>query len=281
MRHMSRPEIDFAVLYSQCMNQKNKKGVKKRLRLAQAAILGAATRYEELGQTLTFFQFVQPIIPAGGATHDDLVNLYQSGLVRKKGAGRWAYDKLLASAHRGICPLCGQRAVGTLDHYLPKGEDWTLSITPDNLIPACRDCNWAKLEVRPQDQITQSFHPYFDPVDDTQWLCARVEHSESLSATFYVGETPAWTADRRFRADHHFRLFNLAKFYATQAAVELVNLKERLAKLHANGGAVGVRSHLVEEALSRRQAHVNSWQTALYYALAEDNAFCSGAFANV
>jgi hypothetical protein len=281
MRHIDRPDINLEVLYSQCANQKKNKVVRKRLHIAQPVILAAATHYGHLGQTVTFFEFTQPMMPKDAATHDDMVNLYESTFVRKDGAGRGAYNKILASAPLGICPLCGQRPAGTLDHYLPKGDYWTLAITPDNLIPACRDCNSAKSEACPHDEGTQPFHPYFDPADDGQWLFAQVEHADGLSVGFYVEEIPAWSPERRDRARHHFKLFDLAKLYATQAAVELVNAKYRLERLHAKGGANEVRSHLLEEALSRRQVHVNSWQTALYQALSEDEAFCAGDFAHV
>jgi hypothetical protein len=60
-----------------------------------------------------------------------------------------------------------------------------------------------------------------------------------------------------------------------------VNMKYRLVQLRAKGGAEVVRCHLREEALSRQRAHINSWQTALYQALSEDEAFCAGDFSQV
>ena len=63
-------------------------------------------------------------------------------MVRKNGPGRATYDLLKLSAKGGFCPLCGQRNVSTLDHYLPKESYPDLSILPINLVRACSDCNY-------------------------------------------------------------------------------------------------------------------------------------------
>jgi hypothetical protein len=278
MRQIARPPINLTQLYSQCVNQKQNANLRQRLVLSQPTIVQAAQQYEGLGLTMSIYQFAQPQMPVGGATSEEIGDLYVAGLVRKTGAGRWAYDQIMAAAPHGLCPLCAQRTVGTLDHYLPKELVWTLAITPANLIPACRDCNFEKHVSCPQDESSQSFHPYFDSTDDAQWLFASIERAGGLSVRFYVQDVPAWTPERRLRAHHHFGLFKLERLYATQAAVELVNMEHRLARLLAVGGPDAVRDHLREEALSRRNAHMNSWQTALYQVLSEDEEFCAGDF---
>lgn len=55
-------------------------------------------------------------------------------------------------------------------------------------------------------------------------------------------------------------------------------MKHRLQALAVEGGAEAVRAHLAEEASSRAAAFRNSWQTAMYSALASDEQFCAGRF---
>jgi hypothetical protein len=278
MRRIARPDINFSALYTQCIRRKHM-AVRARLIATQQAAVEAAQRYETLGSTMTLYQFAHPPVPDGGATKDDFEGLYTVSFAGKKGPGRRVYDKIKASAARGICPLCGQRPVGTLDHYLPQSSKWILAITPDNLVPACADCNLAKKVHVPLDEASQLFHPYFDPPDDSQWLFAEPERrAGGVSARFYVEAPPNWPPQRSQRAHNHFTLLGLGPLYATQAAEELVNMKYRLAGLFEDGGAAAVRAHLLEEAVSRRSNHTNSWQTALYDGLAQDVGFCSGDF---
>jgi len=281
MRRVPRQDIDLASLYLQCKDAKRSPAVRARLEISQAIVINAAQRYRTLGQSAQIFQFTQPQIPGNSATKRDMVSLYDSGLAKKAGVGRWAYDRIKTAAHLGICPLCGQRAVGTLDHYLPKESLWILAISPDNLIPSCSDCNFAKSRFCAQNAGEQPFHPYFDDADDSQWLFARLERANGLSVTFYVQDVGAWSPEKRERARNHFRIFRLNALYTTQAAEELVNIRTRLSTLHGVGGKEAVQSHLQEEAVSRRSNHLNSWQTALYAALAQDEQFCEGDFNDI
>jgi len=97
----------------------------------------------------------------------------------------------------------------------------------------------------------------------------------------FSGEHYRWSLEKRERARNHFRIFKLNALYTIQAADELVNIRTRLSKLHTAGGKAAVQSHLQEEALSRRSNHLNSWQTAFYAALAQDEQFCDGDFKDI
>jgi hypothetical protein len=120
----------------------------------------------------------------------------------------------------------------------------------------------------------QPFHPYFDPLGNNQWLFASVERNNGLWVRFYVDDRGEWHG----RAHRHFNLFNLGALYATNAANELVGIRHQLVRLYAEVGSEAVRSDLIDRAHSYREAHLNSWQTALYQALASDDEFCSGDF---
>src|SRR5262245_19880217 len=92
----------------------------------------------------------RPLVDGGDQRGvSEMVAVYDNRLVKKTAPGRRIYDKIFTSAPNDKCPLCGHRNVKTLDHYLPKALFPALTVTPINLIPACSDCNKAKLSTAP------------------------------------------------------------------------------------------------------------------------------------
>ena len=73
-----------------------------------------------------------------------MVRVYDGRMAAQGSPGRTIYDAIKLASPNGLCPLCGQRVVATLDHYLPKSRYAALAVNPANLIPACSDCNKAK-----------------------------------------------------------------------------------------------------------------------------------------
>jgi hypothetical protein len=187
----------------------------------------------------------------------------------------------MLSAPGGTCPYCGQLAVKVLDHNLSKRPHGVLSTVPQNLVPCCRDCNTEKLDRAYPDKGRQPLHPYFDNFDDEQWLAGLVRAQDGVVIEFYVSDPSSWDPERVKRTKYHFNLFKLSKLFTVLAATELVNVKQRLIELHASGGAEGVRLHLADEARSRAAAFVNSWQTAMYQAIAGHSDFCDGGFNSI
>ena len=169
--------------------------------------------------------------------------------------------------------------MSTLDHHLPKARYPALAVTPINLVPACADCNRAKTDSIAKTREEQSLHPYFDDVEDESWLEAEVVEGAPAALRFYVRPPDTWDELKIGRVRYHFRLFNLAALYASHAAEELVGIRYRLTTLlDCGGGAGAVREHLQEEAESRGAIKANSWQAAVYKALANCDWYCDGGF---
>ena len=139
--------------------------------------------------------------------------------------------------------------------------------------------NKAKLDLTPASRETVTLHPYFDSVEADAWLAAEVRQSGPPSVRFWVEPPHQWPDVLAQRVTHHFRVFGLAKLYASQAAEELVNIRGDLERVLDAEGQLGVASHLTHMAASRARAHVNSWQTATYRAFARSSWFCGGGFA--
>jgi len=211
-----------------------------------------------------------------------LVNLYTSHMSKKNSSGREIYDKLILSA-KGSCPFCSQGNPTTIDHFLPKTVTNgfpELSIVPINLVPCCKDCNHKKTSTISYVPEEQLIHPYYDNINKERWLFAEVNYEINNEPTiiFYVDCPSVWDEILKARINHHFDTLSLNSIYSQQAASELSGKKHRLLDLFSKGGEETLKEYLREEAISWEQSNKNSWQTAMYFALAEDERFSNCKF---
>jgi hypothetical protein len=205
-------------------------------------------------------------------------DLYKLQFSKQGSPGRGIYDELITATQNGRCPMCGQGVVSTLDHYLPKSRYPSLTVTPLNLIPACGDCNKKKLSSAPGAADEAILHPYFDDVEEDNWLGAETLEGKPAVVRFFVRSVERWDEVKQARMQRHFKTLKLAALYTSNAADELQNLRLGLSRIIQSGGVDGVRAHLKDAAESRAAAHVNSWQTAMYAALAGSEWYCGGGF---
>ncbi len=211
--------------------------------------------------------------PSGAATTADFVWLYDQRLVPSS-PGRIYYELLRDGNRSGRCALCNVRPSSTLDHHLPKTDHPIFAVTPDNLVPACRECNATKLA-----SLTPTLNPYFDDLGSGPWLTVTIVPLTPPVFEFDIDPPGWWGPDLTVRAKAHFELFELAEMYAYQADRQLAGIRRRLADLLANHGPGAVAVHLQGEADSWSEGEPNSWEAALYAAAALSVWFCSGGFA--
>jgi len=141
-------------------------------------------------------------------------------------------------------------------------------------VPSCGDCNRRK-EDAPQDKSENTLHPYFHDLDDVRWLGAEVVQDAPPSVKYLVLPQDGWDDALKARANGHLDVFGLRTIYSVEAAQEMTEIRRLLRGLSKGGGKAAVRQHLLMEANSREAARKNSWRTALYFALAESDWFCS------
>ncbi|REE61304.1 HNH endonuclease [Streptomyces sp. 3212.3] len=279
MWKIERPKHTARSSYSTCIKRIKSEELKERFENAIEEVAAAADSFALSAEDKKLYALSEEDFVLTSITTAEMIALYNYRMAQKKSVGRFIYDDLMLSAPQGRCPMCGQRTVSTIDHHLPKTLYPALAVTPLNLIPACSDCNKLKGNVAPTTEGDEPIHPYFDDVEKDPWLCAGVVRANPPALVFRVSPPTSWAEVTKLRAHKHFSLFQLAPLYASQAAQELSNIRYSLECIFERSGADGVREHLAQEADSRRRAHVNSWQTAMYTALAEDEWFCEGGFA--
>ncbi|WP_448613590.1 HNH endonuclease [Modestobacter sp. URMC 112] len=206
----------------------------------------------------------------------DLQNLYDNQMVAKEGPARWIYDEIWMLTP--LCPLCKHQVVGNIDHFLPKSKFPLLSVATSNLVPVCRDCNFAKLDDVGKSPDTVALHPYFDDLGSEKWLFAEVVERRPGSATYHVIPPSAWSSSLGARVSHQFDQLRLARLYSSQASRELNDIRAAVARAHSRDGARGVRQQLEDQAFSRGLVDKNSWAAALYVALVASSWYCDGGF---
>lgn len=278
MKTLPEPAFSSSEVLLACANSVQSGEFSRRIQGAIPVVNVAEAAYRQLGKAGALFEVAAEDGMTGQVSAAEMRRLYTATLAKKGSSVRHFYDAIRVAARNGVCPLCNQRAVKTLDHYLSKDTHPRLAVTPANLVPACSDCNKDKLNRLANGAGQQTLHPYFDELGDVQWLRARVEQSSPPSITFEAAPSAAVSLVLRDRIATHFDMFGLAELYSIQAAVELVNIRFMLVELYAAAGADGVRSFLVRQAQSRAEADRNSWGAALYAALAASDWFCAEGF---
>lgn len=183
------------------------------------------------------------------------------------------YDKLIALAKNGRCPICGIGQVSNLDHYLAKTCYPVYAITPVNLTPICRDCNFKKRD-KPIDSYANSpFHPYYDDIDDIVWLLAKIvkQPEGNIVVEYFVNPFVNQTNSALYnKMKEHCKLYKLFKLYSIQASTEIAESIIAWQKIAINEGTEKLQSFFIECLMSRERFQKNTWYTALLRALIDD-----------
>ena len=273
------PSHTASFAFATCISQVIDAGLHGRLERATPEVIAAAERYFVAAEGTALHLLQQPDFRLSEVTADEMIAVYERRMVPMRSRARFIYDELKSAPAHGRCPLCGHRDVTTLDHHLPKSVFPALAVDPMNLIPVCGECNKMKGSRFPQIAEEQTLHPYFDNIDADPWLCGSVLEVAPPTVSFFVSPPACWDETLALRVQLHFKKFGLSALYGSQAANEIAGIKYNLVRMFEAGGTLEVKKYLDGEAASRHAHRVNSWQTALYAALAASEWFCSGGFA--
>ena len=255
--------------YSTCIESYRDAALKNRLRSIVPVLSDEASRFEDCVLTSKTHTIPTADNVGGVVSKAEMLDIYESKFV--KGTGRPYYDKYMSLPTNGKCPFCGIGTVSTLDHYLPKSKYPALAITPKNMIPACRDCNLGKKRTfSPQNSEEEPLHPYFDDVEQDIWLSVRFEVAgKELVPTYFVRKPVAWNDLLFRRVENHMVLYNLYTSYAVHAAEEITGRSGIWHVFLDRCGEDFLAASFHDEAVSREQLFLNSWQSALYRGLEE------------
>lgn len=267
------PDDDAETIFKSAAARTRNKDLRKALLALSSRVGERADEYLDLAGDERLFELEaeDPV----GVTKLQLYDVYDRVLVN--GGERPVYNRLKSGAKFRLCPLCGERDVKTLDHYLVKTEFPEFAVFPANLIPSCSDCNKTKLAHVARRHRDQTFHPYFDDWSLHQILRASVDVGDTVRVRFSIEPVAGFSGGSLARARFHFEALQLGVLYASKAAVELVESKDTFRRNFLDGVEI-LKQELRLEALSRARGNLNGWRSVLYRGLSESNDFCNGGF---
>lgn len=284
MLYINPPPDSTSVVYETCSNSSQNENLRVRLNNIRDQIIASEGIYQGLANQAELYSiasFVQGNdgVVFGEVRRSELNGLYSNQLVNKSKPGRKYYDAILSNAPSGKCPYCGLGQASTLDHYLPKTSYPQYSVTPLNLIPACKDCNTGKSDFSATIADEQCLHPYFDQdrFDNQQWLYAEVIETSPVTISFYIDAPDDWDDVSKNRINFHFSDFRLAQRFSIEAASEAASLKGYLTQI-SNPTPELIKEHLRMKVVAEYNIQKNSWKTAMYQVLHSSDWYCAGGY---
>ncbi len=278
MRTLPKPTLNPRTVYLACISRVRSLQLKADLELVTDTIEADSIDYENYSESADWYLFDESNDVNGIVSQAEMEKVYTSRMAKKGAPGREYYNEIKESSTFNICPLCGHRTVEQVDHYLPKSKFPSLVVLPLNLVPSCEKCNKIKLDDSPSNAEEQTLHPYYDDVTTHQWLFAEVRETSPASFRFFVRNVAEFDEELNARINYHFETLELSVLYASQTGAFVSDIRYRLIDLHARAGMNEVRSYLREEEETRSRNNINSWQRAMFQALADSDWFCDGGF---
>lgn len=280
MRSLPAPNILTKEFFLTCISGA-RPPTRVRLEKLADAVESATSQYERAAARTALHELTEiKGKPDDHVDREELKATYKSRMVPGKSPGHHVYNQLKSVPRHGICPLCGQRLVETLDHQLPKSHFPLLAVSPTNLVPACSSCNWIKSSTVPERPEEQTLNPYFDDVSSHQWVFATVNESETAppSIRYYVKAPAEWNRVLAARIDLHFRTFGLADLYGAHAAQEISGMRFFLGNLDSRAMSHYLGGMAESIAANNETGGLNHWRRVMYQALASSSWFVAGGY---
>ncbi len=194
----------------------------------------------------------------------EIIKVYTDKFAKKGSVGKKYYEAIIANAN-GRCPICGSGKLKNLDHYLPKSLYPILCVTPINLVPLCRDCNFDKNNSFDTDYYTIPFNPYFDAMQEL-WLECSINFlkDNTVEVSYINGYNKAIDEKIWRKYETHLKVFDLNATFAPKACEEIDNCKGAYQELLRECGVNSLKNALAEHKTSCEKRDINSWKAALY-----------------
>lgn len=292
MKRIVEPTCSASELFDECVQGISNDGIRNRLIAQKGLVANLIADYGACSQDQTWCQLPRAAhgdpeqIILGDLTKGELVDLYDTGMVKSKGGARTKYDQIKLLA-RDECPYCGgcgefvdEEGIGTLDHFLPKARFPVFSILPANLVPACATCNTGMGSNFPTNPNLQPLHPYFDAphIFEEKWTKATVSEQDPVIVTFDLDVPAGWSDKDSQRVSQHFEDCKLRGRYRVKVASDVSSLIEQRKTVHRELSPNDFRE-ILEVVADNKALPINGWKRTLHHGLAKSAWFCSHDFA--
>lgn len=270
MIKLSKPTYSVKQIVLDCASSYRDEQKKCRFNDTSDFIQSKSDEYDSLAEINNLSSIDVHSVVNNSISKDEMIELYEKKFVKQKDVRSKYYDKIMVAAN-GTCPICGLGQVQNLDHYLPKTLYPTYAVTPVNLVPSCRDCNFIKNNAKFNKDTDAPIHPYYNDVNSIVWLKVRLLSQDGdLIPVFYVDEDLKIYDNQTYeRYNNHMNTYNLFKRYSIEATRDIAENIFVWKKCLSTWGTKGFVEYLNEIVFSMEQTQKNKWKAALYRALAE------------
>ncbi|MCM3441564.1 hypothetical protein AB3Z07_26770 (plasmid) [Metabacillus halosaccharovorans] len=270
MRNLPQPPFKLKEIYTTCVNDFTDLDKKKRLKKCLTYILEREQDYVKLKNSKLLYSLTDDICSEIGIEKNELKSVYKQKFSAAKGPGRDIYLKIRGASPRNTCPICGQRKVSTLDHYLAQTHYPSLVVAPINLVPSCFDCNKKKLSSKASTHLEETLHPYLDELGEERFLFMEIKEDIELNICFFISKPNIWEDDFYCRVKNHFVDMELNELYISHAVDEIIGNLDIWQQMKPQD----LKEHLLELSNSRKKIDLNCWQVALFEGLSNSDWFC-------
>ncbi len=283
MRKLNEPnENNVSDIFKDCINGFTKGREKKeKLEKCVPYIVKKEKEYKKLIKQKKLYTILDKICEEMDVTKEELISVYDEKFVPKSSPGRSIYNQLMKGTRNRTCPICSQRKVSTLDHYLAKTKYPSFVVSPINLIPACSECNKTKSADKAEEHITETIHPYFDDLGNERYLFMdvneNIEDENDIILSFTIKKASNWDTDLYLRVENHFNKFNLNDLYISHAIDEIISQIDMWRDLNSED----LKKQLCELAGSAKKLGINSWKVALYEGLGNNEWFYTKGYKTI
>lgn len=202
---------------------------------------------------------------------DYLEKLYSYRLQKIK-EGRVYYDKIINEIS-DYCPYCNHGEISQVDHFLPKSLYDSFTIYPNNLVPICSICNNVKDDYYGQDYSSNLLHPYFDNLNGSQWLFARLIPNARRKLIVEYSCQPDhknYNDNEIARIINNFNILKLNKRFSAISRSQSRQIKSNLTKIIRINNKSAKRAYIKREINTNIRIHgFNHWNVALHQAFYE------------
>ena len=119
MRKLNIPPFNVAQVITACIASLQAGDLKAKLPNAVQAINSAEANYLVRGPAATLNEIAGAANVGGIVSREEMERIYKGTFVKSRKT-RHFYDAIKKLPPNDICPICNQRTVFTLEHYLPK-----------------------------------------------------------------------------------------------------------------------------------------------------------------
>ena len=186
--------------------------------------------------------------------------------LNRRGSHYFLRGLILSSARRKFCQYCNARTADTLDHVLPRTVYPEFTVLPQNLVPACAQCNTKKGQACHWFLGKNFAHLYFVHLPKAPILFANVNvDASAVTIDFYLRQDK-YINDTHFESlKNLFEHLNLGGLYQIYGISELSDHWAQMDDYYRNGGSNALKEYLEGEAAgARRSRGENYWKTACF-----------------